>query len=264
MCGETNTYIHSSRTHVWFNNKDRTGYLCAKCYWGLSKVNNKDQEEYRKYKKIDKGKCVICGNNVTKHRYYDEKGIWDEVSHICNICYMRKYYRTDNRFTSSRSGNLSKNSQVGKGLFGEAMFAKVRCLKIISIEKNDFISKYDLTSDSEYGMIQCKLKRPYLRIGREYWNIHFDIEHYFDYLGVLCVDKDMINIERVYMIPEEELYGIQGITLVKGLDSKLYSKWERFRIDEKPYNDAYHNIMDFLKDKRYFGIKDIKKWLEVS
>lgn len=57
---------------------------------------------------------------------------------------------------------------------------------------------------------------------------------------------------------ESELYGSQNVTIYGNSKS---SKWKKFRIDEKPYNDVYHSLMSHLKDKKFFGIVDIKEWL---
>jgi len=35
-------------------------------------------------------------------------------------------------------------------------------------------------------------------------------------------------------------------------------------MDTGIYKDAYQDLMEFLKDKRFFTIEDIKKWLKVG
>lgn len=39
-------------------------------------------------------------------------------------------------------------------------------------------------------------------------------------------------------------------------------KWEGYKINENIYNEAYQDIMYYLKDRKYFDIEDIKKWLK--
>lgn len=51
----------------------------------------------------------------------------------------------------------------------------------------------------------------------------------------ICMDKYM-KIEKIYIIPEEKLYGKTNITISEN------SQWEEFRVDEEPYNDTYHNM----------------------
>ena len=41
------------------------------------------------------------------------------------------------------------------------------------------------------------------------------------------------------------------------------SIYEKYKIDERPYNDAYHNLMKYLGGREYFGIEDLIKWLSV-
>jgi len=41
------------------------------------------------------------------------------------------------------------------------------------------------------------------------------------------------------------------------------SKWERFRIDEKSYNETCQSLTLYLKGDKYFGIEDINKWLKM-
>lgn len=75
---------------------------------------------------------------------------------------------------------------------------------------------------------------------REYWQIDFENHKNFDTVVVLCGDmyKPWKYIERVYIIPKSEIKG--SITIVK--NSSRSSKWEIFRVDEKPYNDIYHSV----------------------
>ncbi len=172
-------------------------------------------------------KCCRCGNAETTqgfgsprwYRYYDEKGNWDGISYHCD---------------------------AWKGLIGEAVIAKVRGLEIICIISDNFNSRYDL-SNTLYNRIQAKFRMPYYGD----WPIEFGIEHNFD---VLCISKDMKHVDRTYAIPEKELSGKHMLKIVKNK-----KRWEDFRIDEKPYDDMFYSIMEFLKDRKYFGIDDVKK-----
>ncbi len=204
-------------------------------------------------------KCHKCGDATIpgRRRYVNEKL-------LCYKCYM-KYYNSlpdshnslKKSISSLRTNNISNTATSYMGILGEAVIAKVRKLKVHSIETNNFCLKLDLSLDREYDIIQSKLRTPYCGEIYKDWKVSFGTEHHFNTLFVLCVSKDRRNIERVYAILEKELYGLNGISLTRS-----YSKYDKFRIDEKPYNDAYHNLMEFLKDKKYFGIEDIKKWLE--
>jgi hypothetical protein len=188
-------------------------------------------------------KCCICGNSDTGKypngdpkwiRYKDKKGIWDRKSYICMKCYHSSWYKDVGKIdpnshnniiklmSKSRMGQLTIDDEQGIGLIGEAVVAKVRKLEIMSIKLDDFTYKFDLSNDNVYGDIQVKLRAFESRL-----HVHFN--HDFDNLFILCLSKDMI--ERVYAIPEKELPNI-GITINK----YIYSIYDRFLIDQKPYS----------------------------
>lgn len=217
-------------------------------------------------------KCCMCGSDNTYSKGLDFEGkdmpIWrtclcDKESctgHICVDCYQlydpKSSHNKRKSETKSRTGHVNIEDESGKGLIGEAVIAKVRGLEIVAIKLDNFRSKFDLTVDVKYGHIQSKLKLPYYGD----WYISFGMEHNFHTLLVLCIDKYMKNIERIYVIPEEELYGIKTLRILENNNSK----WEKFRIDEKSYNNAFHSLMSYLKHKISFGIEDIKGWLDVG
>lgn len=72
------------------------------------------------------------------------------------------------------------------------------------------------------------------------------------FLSHIVVEKPWKNVKRVYVIPEDssELYGKIYISIYDKPSRE--SKWEKFRVDEKPYNDTYHKMDMYLK---YFGEK---------
>jgi hypothetical protein len=122
---------------------------------------------------------------------------------------------------------------------------------------------FDLSPDPEYGMINAKLKLPYNNNGN--WSVNINMEHNYDTLIILCIDVHMRKVVRSYVIPESEVYGKRNLTIVRDPHPSIGSKWEEFRIDEKScglYDDAFQSIMSFLGEKKYFGIDDIKKWME--
>lgn len=194
-------------------------------------------------------KCCICGGDSTyinrngypEWRKFPDVKRWDGKSYLCKSCYSKEYMKLPDshhnlmkKVTDFRTGNLGSKTKTGKGFIGEQIVAKVRKLKNCCIETDIFNFKFDLSKDPEYGMIQVKLRVSCYGD----WYIKFGIEHNFDTLFVLCMDKNMKNVERVYTIPEEELYGMKSLTIMGSENSK----WEMFRIDEKPYNEAYQNM----------------------
>lgn len=210
-------------------------------------------------------KCCRCDADLSieKHhgyREYNDKGQWTG-KWLCQSCWdLYSSESTHNAIkfvTNCRNDQIGKYKTQGKGIIGEAVIAKVRKLDIISIQMDNFRFKFDLSIDQQYKRIQAKFRIPLY--GE--CNVVFGDDHNFDTLFVLYTSKGMKDIERVYAIPEKELYDKKGIRIVNN-DSIRGSKWENFRVDNEPYNAVYHSLMEFIKDKKYFGIEDIKKWLE--
>lgn len=217
-------------------------------------------------------KCCKCGKNETYVRpngsaewlrYRCKEGIWDRKSYLCKKCYTNDYQSNPDSqnnikklLANCRNGNLAKNSETGKGLIGEAVLAKTRSLKIINIESDNFNSKIDLSYDNEYGIIQSK--SGISMIGK--WEFGTGGIRWCDTLGLLCIDRYRLAIIRLYMIPSKHVK-VSTITINDTINPRG-SKWDKFRIDENAYNNAYQNLMYYLKDKDFFGIKDIKKWLD--
>jgi hypothetical protein len=56
------------------------------------------------------------------------------------------------------------------------------------------------------------------------------------------------NLNRNLTSDCNELYGKRYISIYKNPSRE--SKWDNFRVDEKPYNDTYHKMDMYIK---YFG-----------
>lgn len=221
---------------------------------------------------IEDRKCNKCGKTGNykdiPYRYYDNREIWDRKTFLCKRCKAEDYNNERKSIIDFNTGNLDKNSSSGKGIIGEVVVAKVRNIDILSIKFNNFTLILDLSFDKEYGNIQVKIRMWRLKRKGNWkcgaWSsIGFDVAYDFDTLFVICISKDGNNIDRIYAIPRDELSGITGITIYENTSPSRGSKWEKFRIGEKIYNENYHSIMSFLRDKKYFGIEDIKKWMEL-
>lgn len=261
ICESRNTYIKPDRESDWRRYKNNRGiwdgksYQCYNCYFNIGKL---------RVSKHENTKCCICGSKDTYVRSdgnphwlkdYDNNGK-ETGKYLCMTCYEKS---PDSRngtikgIAHIRTGQLGVYTQVGEGIIGEVAVMKVRNLKNCNIEYNNFNSRFDLFLDPEYDIIQ--VKTTISRYGD--WNVKFGDENNFDYIFALCLDRRMRDVERLYAIPEEELYRNKSIKITKnGL------KWRNFRIEEKPYNDAFHGFMSFLNGRNFFGIDDIKKWLE--
>lgn len=139
-------------------------------------------------------------------------------------------------------------------------------LKNNNLELDNFRAQYDLYS-IESGPTRFQIKAPSLdKEGK--WHINIGMEHNFDILTVVCICGRFKNIKRAYKIPESELYGEASINIYEDWSKVSRGgsvfKWiEKYKIDEKPYDDAYNDAMIFLGDKKYIGIEDIMKWIEL-
>ncbi len=55
-----------------------------------------------------------------------------------------------------------------------------------------------------------------------------------------CYDEKRENIERTYIFPWDEIIRRQSISIYKGIKSHYW--YEKYIVDEKPYNDVYQEI----------------------
>lgn len=268
-CGRKETCINPQGNAIWFSDMDKKGrhtgkYVCYNCHRGIYKLGNKIDMSNRKCCMCGKGDTFV-GNDGYAHwlKEYNERNIFTG-RYICVRCDSEKRNNNENSYnnliklmTMSRMENLSIEDNKGKGLIGEAVIAKVLGLKILGIEAGNLHFEFDLSIDKQYNMIESKIRRPLYGD----WKVHLSEYHNFDTLFILCMDNAMKNIVRVYAIPKDELDGLTGITLLRNPTPSIGSKWEKFIIDEKPYNDAYQDLIQFIKDNK-FGIEKIKRWME--
>lgn len=217
------------------------------------------KEIYRYYNRTNT--CDICGNKLVPgiaRREYDkdgnQTGRW-----ICRNCRQKEYRKNPNSFhsllkemTDFRLCKLDPNSNHGKGLIFQQITVKARRVKDLNIEYDNFHAPIDHSRDPELGILQSK--GAVYSIKEKNWHCNWSNEHNkeFDNLIFYCMDKDMKNVERVYIFPKKEVLKITTITIVKNPTKRRFvEQWyEKFRVDEKPYNDVYHKIdLKWLKTK---------------
>lgn len=232
----------SPHWHRNYNDKgDWTGRrICSECKLEIEKEKTRKIKERFSQEKI----CCRCRSIET---YVDPNGyhrwhrhVCDKKSctkFLCDKCWNKVEYNAD-----WRDGNLDPESPPGKGFATEMTVAKVRNLKNCNLELDNFNAKFDLSIDPEYGKPQ--VKGPTLIAGM--WHAVMGIRHNFDHLWIVCMDKKREHVKRVYIIPKLELINYTHIDIyedwsrVKG-GSKF--EWiEKYRVDEKPYDDAYHDL----------------------
>lgn len=197
--------------------------------------------------------CCICGRKDTYIRpygkvewmKYKKNGIWDHKSYVCYWCYGDLYRkRSDSHnnimkyLTNSRIGNVNRFENQGKGIIGQWIGGKTLSIKDLNIENNNFNEPIDLSWHSIHHNIDVKIAT-YNNINDQ-WRFE-NIRRNYDNLLALCMDRYKLwkNVEMAYMIPTSQT-DTTGITIFKNLSKG--GKYEKFRIDEKPYNDTYHSV----------------------
>jgi len=251
MCGTDKTTIKSDGIPRWSRYKidkggdyntngfwDRKSYLCTKCYDKIRCIN-------------DDRLCSNCGDKTTSSycKVYDDNDNWDGKSWLCNKCFSEKYNNDIVKpMRPCRNKGISKESTLGKGIIGEAIVSKVLGIEMCSKKANNFNYKFDLFTHDKYGNIQVKIAGPYFN----QWK--YDFRHGnpcdCDTVILLCMDEEWNNVVRVYIIPSENVEKL-GLSIYRG--TMRASKWDEFQVDEKPYNNAYHNLnidnCSILKDE---------------
>lgn len=278
-CGNSETYMKPKGGPVWYKYYDIKGNWDGKsylCHWCNQKDGIIPDIQIKKHMRSVGRKCCICGSSET---YIDNRGcpVWlREIDKnrnwtggwMCNKCDKKDYYYNVLKLDPNSQANVMKyianwrNNQLsiygsnGKGIIGEAIIAKVRKLDILAIEMNNFNYIFDLSYDSEYGVPQVKIRS--LGPMKEWRFNDFNYES-FDTLFSICMNEEWKDVSRMYAIPKKIIIKKSSICIYK--DPSMGDLYADFKIDEKPYNDAYHSLMLYLKDKKFFGIKDIKEWL---
>jgi len=250
-------------------------------------VKNRSLIKYNETNTCDKIKKIgyswrRCGNKLIPHasafqekdRYGAPTGRW-----ICIECYRKYRYHnfvkydpnsTNNMIklmADSRTNNLKITTTTSQGLIIEACIAKVRGLIVNVIELDNFETRYDLSYDKEYGIIQSKsstLSRQTVT-GRLIWHFQGLYNDNYDHAMLSCMDDNIPwqGYERMYIIPRKHFIGRPQFDLYKDPTKTTWYDNPKlhFRMDEKPYDLAYRSLMKYIGDRKKFGIEDIKEWL---
>jgi len=169
--------------------------------------------------------------------------IWDGKNYYCDSCHHKLMKKCRNK-------NIDKNCNFGKGFRVEQAIAKALEIKNCNIELDNFNSVFDLYDTIKYKEIQSRSVEPSIRKaswnGKEYkydvWHIGLNIESYYDFLFAVCMSKNYTNIERLYVIPANDVPFARGMTIYK--DPKFGDKYKTYKDDvllDKVRN-AYHNL----------------------
>lgn len=255
-CGGNETYIMQNGRPRWHghscNRNDCAGYICHECYKELSRIKTKKIKE----EMVKSRSCCICDSRDTykdgsgkANWYVCSCGESDCTKYMCSHCYTTVYFSIpENRYrnypSNWRTGNLSRYCPSGKGFIGAQIIAKTLDLDDCNIKMDKFNFYIDLSKHSKYGYVEVKTSS--LNNKTRYWKFTIKIGQEFGTLILVCMDdnKPWKDVVRIYAIPYDELYGLTGLSV----SSISKSKWDKFRTDEKPFNDTYHK-MDIKKCK---------------
>ena len=199
---------------------------------------------------------ILCTDSKFKNifRVYIIDGI--EVGNVKGITIYRnpsrggryEEFRVDNIVLYQEAFQIIKNeNQISKNYVGNgqnSMSNKEKgdiCEEIVKITINAKTS-----TDIRYDLIHGKYKNIEVK-GSDYYSRHrcwavSNIESFkFNNLFVVCMSSNFEKVERVYIIPNEEVGNVKGITIYKNsLRDGLY---EEFRVNEKPYQATYEKIL---------------------
>lgn len=179
--------------------------------------------------------CDRCGNKLIPGKVYrkrNKEGDWTG-KWLCTSCQQKES-------ADFRNNNLDPNSSHGKGYIFEQITCKARGIDNLNINDDNFNSIIDHSPDPEYGIIQSK--GAIYNTSDRSWCIYVESEHEkeFDYIIVHCMDNYTKNVERVYIFPKKVVIKRSHIRIYK--NPSRYTWYEKYRVDEKPYNDAFHNL----------------------
>lgn len=210
-----------------------------------------DSVSYRR-NKFKGRKCCVCGEIKTYMKSPDSP-LWYKCAcgmeyctgFLCNNCSRRAYQKNDpnsnnniiKNMADSRIGNLDPNSPPGKGFIGVHIVAKTLMVDDCNIKMNNFRFYIDLSRHCDYGLIEVKTAT--MKNGK--W-IFTGLEREFDTLFLVCMDENYPwkSVKSMYAIPWEYAVRRKNITIV---DNPSRTVWyEKFRIDEKSFDDTYHNM----------------------
>lgn len=231
-------------------------------------------ENIKRYRNYGIRTCCECGDDKT-NKNYDGTPHWYYCScskdgctgYLCNKCKMKTYndmpdsHRNLRKIMGKCRTNISIYSDTGKGIIIEAIIAKVRNIRIVCIEERNLDTKFDLSSDFEYGIIQAKGRRlMHDRLNGDLWGFDTHGIEICDTAFLFCMDDTWKCVERIYVIPSEYIVHVTGVTIYKS--PSRGDKYEEYRMkDIKLYTDAYRDLILYFQDKKHFNLDGIKRWL---
>lgn len=178
--------------------------------------------------------------------------------YVCLRCYNNIYsvnlsdshQNIQKQMRDFRLCNLDIYSESGKIFVFEQVTCKVRGIKNLKLENDNFRSKNGHSIDKDYGILDTKVSL----LGFNCWqfNVTKLKRKEFDNMIGYCTDRYMKNIEKTVIIPKFEIMKRESVKIYKNDEYRWY---EKYIVDEKPYNDTYHNLnekdLSILRNREY-------------
>lgn len=206
-----------------------------------------DKSEVKKYRRkiITELLCCYC-KKIVEPRHKCRCNKENCTSYLCDTCFNNYSPDSFNNLlkyiNNWRNRNLSRYSAVGKALISQWITAKTFGVRDLNIENDNLRQSIDL-----YHPIYYKLdvKVSTLDNKRGAWYFNTGNIHIFDNIIALCMDQyePWKNVQRVYIIPINALDKYRYITNIGIIKNPSRGVWyEKFRIDENPFNDTYNTV----------------------
>jgi len=155
--------------------------------------------------------------------------------------------------------DLSNITDQDLGHIGEEIGCRTLKIKNRNIEEDNYGGNQYTEGHSDtlkhmiYGFIEIKTATfDPNRFGttKGAWGASLGMGRECDNILVICMDENRNRVKRTYMIPFIEVFGQTNITInVNG------TRYEKFRIDEKPYDETWQN----MKKERYLNLNSTRR-----
>lgn len=263
ICGSIETRIFSGREY-WYKMYDSRGmwdhksFLCHECKVEIEKSETAKIREQRLKERV----CCLCGSDKT---YIDNSGRQSWFEHkcdrnictgwSCNKCHRKMLQQLPDSQNNIRKiladartryidlNNFDNLTDSEKGRIVEQIVVDTYRIENYNKKVDNYNSPFDAIHP-EYGILQIKGSSFDRTRGIWYFNKK---EQKFDFIIIVCMDENRPwkNIERIYKIPYRDVSDQKSITITKD-PSRIVRSYEEFRIDEKPFNDTYHNMEMYI------------------
>lgn len=197
--------------------------------------------------KFKKRICCICGSNKTHIDIHIDHHLWFKYScnnkigctgYICHNCQGKH----EQHISQWRNGELDPSSPLGRGFIGQQIVANTYKIDDCNIKMDNFSFYVDLSKHPEYGY--CEIRTRSLNVNYQ-WTFDTNRPQEYDTLILVCMDNKYPwkDVERVYVIAWDIIVNrcMISVTITKN-PSKGVQWYDEFRIDERPFNETYHNM----------------------